>query len=79
MRELRTSGSVGAGGGQPPSATRLCARRSLGEENAQRKEVNAKGRNLSTGPSGYESRPAKVGRQPEASLAWWWGDPSCEA
>ena len=26
-----------------------------------------------------ESRLAKLDQQPEASLAWWWGDPSCEA
>src|SRR5271157_3004174 len=26
-----------------------------------------------------QSRLAKLDQQPEASLAWWWGDPSCEA
>ena len=26
-----------------------------------------------------ESRPAKLGQQPEASLAWWRGNPPCEA
>ena len=29
--------------------------------------------------AGTQPCPAKGGRQPEASLAWWWGDPSCEA
>ena len=28
---------------------------------------------------GTKSRLAKPGQQPEASLAWWWGDPPCEA
>jgi hypothetical protein len=32
------------------------------------------GRNLTMGPSGFKSRPAKVGHQPEASLAWTRGD-----
>jgi len=35
--------------------------------------------NLSLEPCGYQSRLAKPGQQPEASLAWWWGDPPCEA
>ena len=26
-----------------------------------------------------ESRPAELGQQPETSLAWWRGDPPCEA
>ena len=26
-----------------------------------------------------QSRLAKLDQQPEASLAWWWGNPSCEA
>ncbi len=30
-------------------------------------------------PAGSQSRPAKPGRQPEASLAWLWSDPSREA
>ncbi len=29
--------------------------------------------------AGTQACPAKGGRQPEASLAWWWGNPSCEA
>ncbi|HEV8713078.1 MAG TPA: type II toxin-antitoxin system RelE/ParE family toxin [Candidatus Binatia bacterium] len=29
--------------------------------------------------AGTQACPAKAGPQPEASLAWWWGDPSCEA
>ena len=35
--------------------------------------------NLAMEPSGFESRPAKVGHQPEASLAWCTGDRGCEA
>ena len=30
-------------------------------------------------PAGNQSRPAEPGQQPEASLAWWRGDPPCEA
>jgi hypothetical protein len=30
-------------------------------------------------PAGNQSRPGRAGQQPEASLAWSWGDPSCEA
>ena len=30
-------------------------------------------------PTGNQSRPVKVGHQPEASLAWHWGNPCCEA
>src|SRR5262249_16874039 len=30
-------------------------------------------------PAGNQSRPAELGQQPEASLAWWRGDPPCEA
>lgn len=29
--------------------------------------------------AGTQSCPAKIGHQPEASRAWWWGDPPCEA
>jgi len=29
--------------------------------------------------AGTQACPAKGGRPPEARLAWWWGDPSCEA
>jgi hypothetical protein len=31
------------------------------------------------GSNGFESRPVKVGHQPEASLAWCAGDRDCEA
>jgi hypothetical protein len=30
-------------------------------------------------PAGNQSRPAKPGQQPEASLAWWVGNCPCEA
>jgi hypothetical protein len=30
-------------------------------------------------PAGNQARPVASGRRPEASLAWWWSDPSCEA
>lgn len=35
--------------------------------------------NLAVEPSGFDPRPAKVGHQPEASLAWCTGDRGCEA
>jgi hypothetical protein len=36
--------------------------------------------NLSLQPCGLnESRPAELGQRPEASLAWWRGNPPCEA
>jgi hypothetical protein len=28
---------------------------------------------------GNQSHPVEPGRQPEASHAWWWGNPPCEA
>ena len=43
------------------------------------KEEETRTRNLSLESCGYESRLAKPDQQPEASLAWRWGDPSCEA
>jgi len=35
--------------------------------------------NLSLKRCGDESRLAKLGQQPEASLAWWSGNTLCEA
>jgi hypothetical protein len=43
----------------------LCDRPSLSEE-----DVMMTNRNFTMEPSGFESRPAKVGHQPEASVAW---------
>ena len=51
----------------------LCVRKAL--ERRKRLELQ----NLSSKPCGYESRLAKLDQQPEASLAWRWGDPPCEA
>ncbi len=54
----------------------VCARRSLDEEEAYEIAI---GGNLVMQSSGLESHPAKVGHQPEASLAWCEGDLGCEA
>ena len=45
----------------------------------QQKRKRLELQNLSSKPCGYESRLAKPDQQPEASLAWRWGDPLCEA
>jgi len=53
-----------------------CARQSLDEEEGDAEKPSG---NLVKGPSGKPTPPGKAGQQPEASLARWRGDPSCEA
>ena len=50
----------------------LVRQESLGKE-------EAKAETFHRNPAGNQSRPAEPGQQPEASLAWWRGDPHCEA
>jgi hypothetical protein len=50
-----------------------CARRSLGKEDGIKLKPFVKD------PAGSQSRPERLASHPEASLAWWWGNPPCEA
>lgn len=36
-------------------------------------------RNLMKGSLWVRIPPVKPGQQPEPSVAWWWGNPPCEA
>ncbi len=49
------------------------APRSSGEEDSLSLET------FRRNPAGGQSRPAELGQQPEASLAWWTGNCPCEA
>ena len=63
---------------RPPNWRQFgCARQSLGEEEDD--ELRSHHGNLTEGSSRLKSCPAKASRQPEASLAWFGGDPGCEA
>jgi hypothetical protein len=53
------------------------APRCLGKEDGH--ELSDDSATFRWDPAGIESRPVEPGRQPEASLAWWWSDPRCEA
>jgi hypothetical protein len=76
MREIRTSGSVGAPGGEPPGATRRAPGKpgSIGKEKSRyalKVEIAAQRVKV---PSGQ-----RLASRPVASLAWCGSNSGCEA
>jgi hypothetical protein len=62
MREIRSYGSVGAPGGEPPGSTRIAP-----GEAWERGKLNPE--TFQRDPAGKQSCSVKSGDQPEASLA----------
>ena len=48
-------------------------------QKAQKRRIATNLKPFVGNPAGNQSRPVELDQQPEASLAWWVGDPPCEA